>query len=337
MNSMRREECVMRIFIAGSTGVLGKRIVPRLVSMGHKVVGLSRNSETDQWLMNNGAIPRRGDLLHKESLYSATADCDVVIHLAARMPARLQTAIDDWVLNERNTIEGTANLIAVSLRSGVALYIQASVTLLYGRRHGEWVDESCPPAQDLPPLLRASVELEKLVRDSILHDRLRAIILRFGNVYSGDSECTTSMYELISRGKFPLIERGNSYWNLVFADDAAEAVIAAVRNGAPNVGKVYNVCDDEPVKHRELVEFLARSLGAPKPVSIPSFLAKTAIGWQTVDCLLHSVRCINRRAKEDLRWVLTYPSYREGHEAIMKFWRESQDDAREVDKHHTAV
>ncbi len=312
---------VMKIFVAGGTGVLGRRVVPMLISLGHEVVGLSRSVANDDLLATLGAEARRGDLFDREGLYSISADCDAIIHLATSIPTKSRTSIDDWVLNDRIKIEGTANLVSAAKRNSAQLYIQSSVTFLYGRRHGEWVDESCPYADNLPAVVKSSVEMERLVLNSVTRDKLPAVILRFSNVYSHDSKHTTTMYDMISRGKFPLIERGTAYWNLVTADDAAEAVVAAVKNGKQNVGKVYNICDDEPVKYKDLVEFLASSLGAPKPGSIPIFLAKHAIGEITVQYLLQSMRCMNKRAKEELGWHLRYPTYREGHEAIMERWR----------------
>ncbi len=311
----------MKIFVAGGTGVLGRRVVPQLVSLGYEVIGLSRSRDNDDLLATLGAEARRGDLFDREGLYHLSADCDIIVHLATSIPTKSRTMIDDWVLNDRIRTEGTTNLLAVALRNSTKLYIQGSVTFLYGRRHGEWIDESCPPADELPAMVKSSVEMERQILAAILRDKLPAVILRFGNVYSHDSKNTTMMYDMISRGKFPLIERGNVYWNLVTADDAAGAVVAAVKNGRQNTGKIYNICDDEPVKYKDLVEYLARSLGAPKPGSIPIFLAKHAIGEITVQYLLQSMKCMNKRAKEELGWRLRYPTYREGHEAIMERWR----------------
>lgn len=314
----------MKIFVAGGTGVLGRRVVPELTSLGYEVVGLSRSKDNDDLLATYGAEARRGDLFDREGLYSISADCDAIVHLATAIPTKSRTVIDDWVLNDRIRTEGTTNLVAAALRNSVKLYIQGSVTFLYGRRHGEWVDESCPPADDLPAMVESSVEMERQVWEAITRHKLPAVILRFGNVYSHDSRHTTTMYDMISRGRFPLIERGNVYWNLVTAGDAASAVVAAVKNGRANIGKVFNITDDEPVKYKDLVEFIAKSLGAPKPGRIPIFLAKHAIGELTVQYLLQNMKCMNKRAKEELGWSLRYPTYREGHEAIMERWRRMQ-------------
>ncbi len=311
----------MKIFVAGGTGVLGRRVVPELVSMGHEIVGLSRSSENDDLLATMGAESRRGDLLDREGLYRISADCEAIIHLARAVPTKSRTKIDDWVLNNRARTEGTTNLVAAALRNSCSLYIQPSVTFLYGRKHGEWVDESCPPATDLPAMVKSSVETELEVLDAVTRYKLPAVILRFGNVYSHDSRHTASMYDLISRGKYPLIARGNVYWNLVTADDAAGAVVAAVKNGRKNIGKIFNICDDEPVQYRDLVAFIAKSLGAPKPGSIPIFLANQAMGELTVHFLLQNMRCMNKRAKEELGWHLRFPTYKEGHEAIVNRWR----------------
>lgn len=317
----------MKIFVAGGTGVLGRRVVSQLVQSGHEVVGLSRSSEDDDRLATRGAEPRRGDLFDREGMHVLSVDCDAIINLTSVVSTKTRTRIDDRVLHDKMRSEGTSNLVAAAVRNNCKLFIQSSVTFLYGRRHGEWVDESCPPADDLPEMVKSSVEMEKLVLDAMAHHKLPAIILRFGSIYAHDSRSTISMYDLISKGKFPLIERGNSYWNLVTADDAARAVTAAVRNRKANLGKVFNICDDEPVRHKDLIEFLAKALGAPKPGSIPIFLAEQAIGEHTVHYLLQSARCTNRRAKDELGWNPIYTTFREGHEAIMELWR-AQDGQR---------
>ena len=68
----------MKIFIAGATGVLGRRVISGLISSGHKVVGLSRSNKNYQVIHRLGAEPRNGNLFDKESKVSALFDCDVI-------------------------------------------------------------------------------------------------------------------------------------------------------------------------------------------------------------------------------------------------------------------
>ncbi len=310
----------MKIFVAGATGVLGKRVVAGLNKLGHEVVGISRSNEDSEIIESEGAEARRGSLSDTYGLAEISCDSDAIINLCAAIPTKSRTRIDDWVLTSRFRTEETANLIAAARRNNCTLFIQESVTFVYGGRHGEWVDETCPPSRNVPTSVKSCVEMEGQIRAAAGRHDLPAIILRFGNIYSSDSEYTALMYRHISEGKYPVIEKGNVYWNLVTADDAAAAVIAAVKNRERNTGKIFNVCDDKPVTYKELLTYIAKLLDAPDPGSIPIFLAKAAMGRRTVDYLLQNVRCVNRRAKEELGWTLTCPTYREGQPREIARW-----------------
>jgi len=58
----------VRVFIAGSTGVLGRRLIPRLRARGHEVLGLARTPENEATIRNLGGEPRHADLFEAESL-----------------------------------------------------------------------------------------------------------------------------------------------------------------------------------------------------------------------------------------------------------------------------
>ena len=47
----------MRIFLAGASGVIGQRLVPRLVHAGHEVGGLTRSPSKTEFLNRLGAEP----------------------------------------------------------------------------------------------------------------------------------------------------------------------------------------------------------------------------------------------------------------------------------------
>lgn len=129
------------------------------------------------------------------------------------------------------------------------------------------------------------------------------------------------MFEMTGRGLFPRIGRREVYWNLIHVDDAARAVLAAVENYRDGLGQTFNVCDDEPVTVRDLLEFIAGALGARKPVRVPVFLAKWVMGSQVVEVLLRSVRCKNDLIKERLGWQPQYPTYRQGMADAIEKWR----------------
>lgn len=310
----------MRVFIAGATGVLGRRVVKLLIDDGHEVIGLSRSAQNSEALAAQGAEARMGDLFNKEQMRQLTADCEAVLHLATAIPNKARTTAADWALNDKIRIDGSASLIDAVLHNGCKIYLQQSITILYGSRSGEWVDEMIPISSALNPLTQSAGEMEKIVQRAVLQNQLPAIVLRFGTFYSHDSSQTAAMFAGIRAGSFPVIGSGANYWNIIQVDDAAAAVRSALAHYEAGLGQTFNVCDDEPVRYRDLMNFIAQTLQAKKPRSVPPFLARWMVGGPLVEMLLASVRCKNQRVKETLGWKPQYPTYREGYQAEIEKW-----------------
>jgi len=58
----------MRIFLAGASGVIGQRLIPRLVQAGHVVGGLTRSPSKTELLSHLGAEPILCDVFDREAL-----------------------------------------------------------------------------------------------------------------------------------------------------------------------------------------------------------------------------------------------------------------------------
>ena len=50
----------MKVFLAGATGAVGKRLVPMLVAAGHEVAGMTRTPEKASALARRGRRTRGG-------------------------------------------------------------------------------------------------------------------------------------------------------------------------------------------------------------------------------------------------------------------------------------
>src|SRR5919201_1714773 len=79
---LRSEEAAMRVFIAGATGVIGRRVVPLLVADGHEVVGMTRSPAKADGLRAAGAEPVVADALDPGAVMEAVqrARPQVVVH-----------------------------------------------------------------------------------------------------------------------------------------------------------------------------------------------------------------------------------------------------------------
>ena len=125
-----------------------------------------------------------------------------------------------------------------------------------------------------------------------------AIIYRFGTFYSFDSSITVSTFKMIKNGQYSIIGDGNVYWNLISVDDAAKAIVKAVNNAENNKGKIFNICDDEPVLYKDLVSFTAEKLNAVKPGNISVSAGEQLIGTGFVEyCFLPTDAVIKKQKK----------------------------------------
>lgn len=310
----------MQLFISGATGVLGRRVVKLLTESGHRVVGLSRSKVDEDWLHTHGAEARQGNLFNQEELCDLASDCDAVLHLATAIPTKSRTTLTDWRTNDRIRRNGTINMIEAALRNKCDLFVTHSVTFIYGDRNGDWVDESSPIPAKQASILQSAVDMEQIVQKATTERDLPAILLRYGSFYSIDSGQTKAMFENIQTGSYPMFGSGNMYWNIIHVDDAANAVLKAVENYKNGLNRFYNVCDNEPVLYRDLLNYVAETLRAKPPISIPVTQVESSLGSHLAEVLLASVRCKNHLIKERLGWMPQYPTYREGYRAEIEKW-----------------
>lgn len=307
----------MKVFIAGATGVLGRRVVERLVEAGHHVGGLCRSPHNRDLLEKLGAEPRDASLFDDEQLKAATRGYEAILHLATSIPTDPRNRPSDWKPNDLIRRKGTRRLVAAALEHGCRLYVQQSVTFVYGNRDGAWVDETTP-VEPIPGILKSAFDMERIVSDAHEKEGLPAVTLRCGFFYSHDSAQTEALLSMTEKGQAPVVGDGSAIWNLIHVDDAAAAFAAAVDGCPAGVGRTFNICDDEPVAYGDLQRGVAELLGAKKPGKVPRFLAKLALGAHAIEFMEASARVRNGAAKEALGWKPAYPTWREGYAQVIE-------------------
>ena len=130
-------------------------------------------------------------------------------------------------------------------------------------------------------------------------------MLRFAAFYGPDSEQLPFMVKMVRRGWAPLPGKAQSFVSSISHDDAASAVAAALSLPAG----VYNVADDEPLRHRDFVDAIAHAIGAAPPRLLPAWLAQ--IGGSLARMFARSLRISNLKLRQQ-GWAPRYRSARDG-------------------------
>jgi len=124
-----------RIFLAGASGVIGRRLIPLLRDAGHNVVGMTRSPEKANALLALGAAPVVVDVFDRNALFRTVAGAkpDVVIHQLTDLPRGLNPAqMNDAIIrNARIRDEGTGNLISAAIDAGARKFVAQSIAWAY--------------------------------------------------------------------------------------------------------------------------------------------------------------------------------------------------------------
>ncbi len=309
----------MKIFVAGATGALGRRLVPLLVANGHEVTGLTRSETRVAGLWNAGATPVVADALDPDALAGAIskAEPDVIVHQLTALAGSLDFRHfeREFALTNRLRTEGTDNLLSAGRALGVRRFVaQSFAGWPFARVGGPVKTEEDPLDTSPPDAVRTTLEairhLERAVTSATWTEGL---VLRYGGFYGpGTSmglEPEGEHVQAIRQRKFPVVGDGGGVWSFIHIDDAAQATLAAVERGAPGI---YQVVDDEPAPVSVWLPVVADALGAKPPRRMPRWLGRL-VGGELVTVMMTELRgASNAKAKRELDWQPRWASWREG-------------------------
>src|SRR5918992_116233 len=245
------KELMMRVFVAGATGAIGRQLVPRLVEAGHEVHGMTRSESKQAMLHELGAVPVVADALDPDQVAQAVgrARPDVIVHQLTAIPEKLvlRHFDRDFALTNRLRTEGTDHLLSAGQAVGVRRVVgQSALYGFYARTGGAIKSEEDPLDPSPPRESRESLGAVRHLEEAVLGARwTEGIVLRYGTFYGPGTAMAPGeeQIELVRRRKFPLVGDGGGVWSFIHVADAAEATVAAVEPGSRGV---YNVVDDDP-------------------------------------------------------------------------------------------
>jgi nucleoside-diphosphate-sugar epimerase len=219
----------MKVFLAGATGVIGRRLVPMLIAEGHQVVGMTRSRQRADALAAQGVEPVVADAFDSAAVRRAvtTAYPHVVMHQLTDLPAALepQGMTEALARNARLRIETTPHFVAAARAAGAHRLIAQSLAFAYapGPAPLKETDPLDLAAQgDRATSVRGVVALEKAVLDA---SDLEGVILRYGRLYGPGT------WYAAAHGKGSL-----------HVDAAAQAALLALTRGSAGT---YNIAEDD--------------------------------------------------------------------------------------------
>ena len=219
----------MNVFLAGATGVIGRRLSLMLIADGHAVTGTTRSGAKAAQLRSSGVTPVVVDVFDGDALRDAVirARPDIVIHQLTDLAGLLDPSRREEMLarNARLRIEGTPNLVAAAVAAGARRLIAQSIAFAYA--------EGAEPHAETDPLASGesgpgavTARGVRALEEAVLHaSGIEGIVLRYGRLYGPGT------WNERATGRAPL-----------HVDAAAHAARLAVAHGPAGI---YNIADDD--------------------------------------------------------------------------------------------
>jgi nucleoside-diphosphate-sugar epimerase len=217
----------VKIFLAGASGVIGRRLTPLLLGAGHHVTGMTRSGANARALEAAGIAAVIVDVFDADALKAAVmrAAPEIVIHQLTDLPHVFDEAqlAASYPRNARIRTEGTRNLIAAAKVVSARRFIVQSIAFGYAAGAEPHTEADPLNVTDGPRAVtvRGAAEMER----QVLTSGLEAILLRYGFFY-GPGAWTNEPLR-----KPPL-----------HVDAAAHAALIAVTRGRPGI---YNIAEDD--------------------------------------------------------------------------------------------
>ena len=306
----------MRVFIAGASGVLGRRLIRQFIARGHTVIGQVRSPKAEGVVHSAGGEPRQADLFDAESLARVAEGCDTVIHAATAIPTKQKSAPSDWAMNDRIRRKGTRCLTEAAAKIGAKTYLQQSITWVARPKNESPFDENSPVVPE--PAIQSAMDAETIAREAGSAEGFAVSILRGGYFYDSESAHIRMIADALRQRQMPIMGSGDAAWAMIHTDDAASAYVAAAEK--PMNG-VWHIVDNELVPAGTFLKEFAARLGAPAPRRVPVWLARWLAGEQAAAYFTKSTRTTNARFRRDFGWSPRYPTYREGLDQIIAAWK----------------
>jgi len=266
----------MRVLVTGSSGFVGRAIMPLLLRRGHRPAeAVRRAQEKTDGRLTTVVV---GDIDGTTGWSKALQGVEAVIHLAARVHVMRDSAEDPLANFRCVTTEGTLNLARQATTAGVRRFIYLSSIKVNGETtvpNRPFTPNNLAAPQD--PYGISKHEAEVGLREIARTTGMQVIIIRPTLVYGkGAKGNFKSLMKLVARG-FPLpLGPINNFRSFVGIDNLVDFIITCLEHpGAAN--ETFMVSDGEDLSTPDLIRRMARAMNRPERLlPVPTFVLKAA-------------------------------------------------------------
>jgi UDP-glucuronate 4-epimerase len=263
---------VGRVLVTGTAGMIGSRTAALLLDDGREVVGVDDlNEANDPRFKRNRLAELEGragfsfvktDVADRAALAAAlpAGSFDAVINLAARAGVR-SSVENPWVYVDTN-ITGTLNLLALCRERGIAKFVLASTSSVYGASRAELFREDDESSRPLSPYAATKKAAEALAHTYYALHGLDVSVLRYFTVYGPAGRPDMAMFRFVQRIRegrpITVYGDGTMSRDFTYVDDVARGTIAALR---PLGYEAINLGGDHPYAVSEVIAAVEAALG----------------------------------------------------------------------------
>lgn len=239
----------MRVLITGGAGYVGTEVTRKLSSQKEieKILIYDNLSKGHHNFFIGHGYPENkvqfvpGEILDSRLLKKLMKDCDIVIHLAAKVTTPFSNT--DPHFFEQVNHWGTAEVVYAAEDSDISKFIYLSSTSVYGAKN-DLADESTLP---FPKTFYGVSKLRGEEHVNRLQEKKDAIIIRGGNVYGYsksmrfDAVINKFMFDANFSNRIQIFGTGKQNRAFIHVDHLAESIKNIVLNKVPS--GTYNLVD----------------------------------------------------------------------------------------------
>lgn len=264
------------VVVTGATGAVGPSVARAYHEAGYSVRTLSINTPGGG-VLPPGADVRLGDVCDGQTVRSAVAGAEIVVHLAALLH-QFEDAAALGSQYERVNVGGTENVVRAAIAEGVRRVVFLSTIAVYGPSSGQVLDERTSPRPDTP-YGRTKLAAEQAVLSATSGGQPIGAVLRAAAVYGSRIKGNYRRLAVaIARRRFLPIGPCRNRRTLVHDRDLAHAAVLAAEHPAA-AGVVFNVSDGHVHTLAEIIAAICRAIGRRPPrFHVPLAAAHVAVG-----------------------------------------------------------